>query len=437
MLPARGRAPREASHLAAGEDMMLSRVFVVLTAMLGWMAFGAVPVQAADPVTIGFSMSLTGGFASAGKPALVAMQLWEEDINKKGGLLGRPVKLVFYDDQSNPGNVPGIYTKLLDVDKVDLVVGPYGTVMTAPAMPIIMDHNRTIISLVALALNDKFKYPKYFAMISLSKDPTREFSQGIFDVAMQQSPKPQTIAIAAADQEFSKGNADGARRNAEAAGLKVVYDKTYPPSTTDFSPIVRAVQATNPDIFYIASYPPDSVGMLRAVAEVGFKPKLLGGSMAGLQAANIKMQLGPIMNGVVTFENWLPVQSMMFPGVMDVMNRYQARAKSEGIDPLGYFLGPPAYAYLQVLGDAVTAIKGLDQDKLAEYLHSHTFQTVWGEIKFGADGNWVAPRMLQVQYRNVKSHELGEFTDPAKVVILDPPAMKSGTLIYPYAGALK
>lgn len=416
---------------------MRSGAHVVLAAFIGWVALSALSATAADPVTIGFSMSLTGGFASAGKPALVAMQLWEEDINKKGGLLGRPVKLVFYDDQSNPANVPGIYTKLLDVDKVDLIVGPYGTVMTAPAMPIVMDHNKTIISLVALALNDKFHYPKYFAMISLGSDPTREFSQGIFDVATQQTPKPRTIAIAAADQEFSKGNADGARRNAEAAGLKVVYDKTYPPSTTDFAPIVRAVQATNPDIFYIASYPPDSVGMLRAVAEVGFKPKLLGGSMAGLQAANIKMQLGPLMNGIVTFENWLPVPSMMFPGVMDVVNRYQARAKSEGIDPLGYFLGPAAYAYLQVMGDAVAGTKSLDQDKIAAYMHGHTFQTVWGNIKFGPDGNWETPRMIQVQYRNIKGHELGEFTNPGNMVILDPPAMKSGTVIYPYADALK
>ncbi len=416
---------------------MMSRARIVLAALVGWIALGAVPVRAADPVTIGFSMSLTGGFASAGKPALVAMQLWEEDINKKGGLLGRPVKLVFYDDQSNPGNVPGIYTKLLDVDKVDLVVGPYGTVMTAPAIPIVMAHNKTIISLVALALNDQFHYPKYFAMISLASDPTREFSSGIFNVAMQQTPKPQTIAIAAADQEFSKGNADGARRNAAAAGLKIVYDKTYPPSTTDFLSIVRAVQATNPDIFYIASYPPDSVGMLRAIGEVGFKPKLLGGSMAGLQAANIKMQLGPLMNGVVTFENWLPVPSMMFPGVADVMSRYQARAKADGIDPLGYFLTPAAYAYLQVLGEAVAETRSLDQDKLAEYLHGHAFQTVWGEIKFGADGNWSEPRMIQVQYRHISGHELGEFTNPDNMAILDPPAMKSGTLIYPYADALK
>jgi len=159
--------------------------------------------------------------------------------------------------------------------------------------------------------------------------------------------------------------------------------------------------------------------------------------MAGLQAANIKMQLGPLMNGVVTFENWLPVQSMMFPGVMEVMSKYQARAKAEGIDPLGYFLGPPAYAYLQVLGDSVAAAKGLDQDKIAEHLRTATFHTVWGDVKFGPDGNWAQPRMLQVQHRNIKGNDLGEFMNPKNVVIVDPPAMKTGDLVYPYTNALK
>ena len=99
-----------------------------------------------QPVTIGFSMALTGPLAANGKQALLGMKIWEEEINAKGGLLGRPVKLVYYDDQSNPSTVPGIYTKLLDVDKVDLVVGPYATAMAAPAMPVIMQKGKVFIS---------------------------------------------------------------------------------------------------------------------------------------------------------------------------------------------------------------------------------------------------------------------------------------------------
>ena len=120
-----------------------------------------------NPITIGFGMALTGGLAPNGKAALFAMQIWEKEINAKGGLLGRPVKLVYYDDQSNPATVPGIYTKLLDVDKVDIVVSGYATNMVAPAMPIVIGHNRTFISLFGLAVNTEFNYPKYFSFLPI------------------------------------------------------------------------------------------------------------------------------------------------------------------------------------------------------------------------------------------------------------------------------
>src|SRR5579871_5806304 len=123
------------------------------------------PAPAAEPITIGFGMGLTGGLAAAGKSALLAMQIWQDDVNAKGGLLGRPVKLVFYDDQSNPATVPGIYTKLLDVDKVDFIVSGYGTNLIAPAMPVAISHNRLFLGLFGLAVNSEFHYPRYFSML--------------------------------------------------------------------------------------------------------------------------------------------------------------------------------------------------------------------------------------------------------------------------------
>ena len=244
--------------------------------------------QSGEPIKIGFGMALTGPLAANGKQALLGTKIWEETINAKGGLLGRPVKLVYYDDQSNPSTVPGIYTKLLDVDKVDLIVGPYATAQIAPAMPVVMQKGKVFIGLFGLAVNTEFNYPKYFAMIPSGPDPKPSFTEGFFQVAAAQNPKPQTVALVAADQEFSKNACEGARENADKAGLKVVYDKTYPPSTTDFTPIVRAIQATNPDVVTICSYPLDSVGMLKAVNEVGFKPKMIGGAMVGLQATVFK-----------------------------------------------------------------------------------------------------------------------------------------------------
>ncbi|HET7594879.1 MAG TPA: amino acid ABC transporter substrate-binding protein [Stellaceae bacterium] len=411
---------------------------LVLAAAAALLATPAIaPAGAAEPIKIGFGMALTGGLAGNGKSALVAMKIWEEDINAKGGLLGRPVQLVYYDDQTNPATVPGLYTKLLDVDKVDLVVGDYGTNLLAPAMPVIIQHNMTFLGLLGLAVNSEFNYPKYFAMIPTGPDPKVGFSKGFFDVAMAQNPKPKTIAIVAADAEFSRNAADGARQNAKAAGLQIVYDKTYPPSTVDYSPIVRAIQATNPDVVYVASYPPDTAGMTRAINEIGLNVKLCCGGMVGLQSAALKTQLGPLLNGMVNYDFWLPAPTMQFPGMMDLLKKYQAKAPAEGVDALGYYMPPYAYAYLQVLGEAVEATKSLDQDKLAAYLRDHTFKTVAGDIKFGENGEWAQARVLQVQFQGVKGNDVGQFKNPDTQVIVAPQQYVSGKVRYPYTDAKK
>jgi branched-chain amino acid transport system substrate-binding protein len=406
-------------------------VAAVVTALL------AVPAsaQTGEPIKIGYGISQTGGLAPNGKSALLAQKIWEEDINKKGGLLGRPVKLVYYDEQTNPATVPGIYTKLLDVDKVDLIIGGYGTNMLAPAMPVVVQKKRMLIGLFGLAVNSEFHYPNYFAMIPSGPAPKTAFTKGFFDTAMAQNPKPQTVAIVAADAEFSVNASEGARENAKAAGLKIVYDKRYPPATTDFAPIVRAVQATNPDIFVICSYPPDSVGMVRAVNEIGFKPKMIGAGMVGLQNTSIKAQLGPLLNGFTNYDFWLPVSKMQFPGVNELMQKYQAKAPAAGVDPLGYYMAPQAYAQMQVLEQAVEATKSLDDDKLADHIRKTTFKTVLGDVKFGKGGEWAESRVLQVQFQNVKGNTADQFKDVATQVVVDPPEYASGKVVYPYEKA--
>ncbi|HEX9491321.1 MAG TPA: amino acid ABC transporter substrate-binding protein [Stellaceae bacterium] len=415
----------------------LKRALVLAAAAALLAAPATRPAGAAEPIRIGFGMALTGGLAANGKSALVAMQIWRDDINAKGGLLGRPVELIFYDDQSNPSTVPGIYTKLLDVDKVDLVVGGYATNMIAPAMPVVLQHNMAFISLLGLAVNSEFHYPKYFAMIPTGPEPKPAFSKGFFEVAAAQEPKPKTIAIVGADAEFARNAADGARQNAKAAGLQIVYDKTYPPSSVDYTPIVRAIQATDPDILYVASYPPDSAGMVRAINEIGLNTKLCCGGMVGLQSAALKTQLGPLLNGMVNYDFWLPAPTMQFPGIMELLKKYQAKAPGEGVDPLGYYMPPYAYAYLQVLGEAVEGTKGLDQDKLAAYMHDHTFKTVAGDIKFGENGEWAQARVLQIQFQGVKGNDVEQFKNPDTQVIVAPQQYVSGKVRYPYADAKK
>jgi branched-chain amino acid transport system substrate-binding protein len=388
-----------------------------------------------EPIKIGFGMALTGPLAANGKMSLAAMKIWEADVNARGGLMGRPVKLIYYDDQSNPSLVPGIYTKLLTVDDVDVAVSGYASTQIAPAMPIMIEKNRLFISLFGTAINEQFKYDKYFSMLPTGPNPKPAFTQGFFEVAMAQTPKPQTIAIAAADAEFGRNACDGGRANAKQANLRIVYDQNYPPTTTDFSPIVRAIQTGNPDLVLICSYPIDTVGFVKAINEIGYKPKMWGGAMVGLQATVFKTQLGPLLNGIVNYETWIPAPTMQFPGSMDLLKKYQARAAAEGIDPLGYYMPVWAYAYLQVLGEAIEATKSLNDDTLADYIRKTTFKTVVGDVKFGEKGEWAQQRMLLVQFQNIKSNRIDEFRDLSTEVILYPPQYKSGDIIYPYGKA--
>jgi branched-chain amino acid transport system substrate-binding protein len=406
--------------------------------LCGLLAAGAVTIgaRAAEPLTIGFDTEATGGLAPNGKAALLAMQIWVDDTNAKGGLLGRPVKLITYDDQSNPALVPGIVTKLLDVDKVDILIGGNGTNVVAPALPVVMQRQLTFLGLFGLDVNSEFHYDRYFSIIPAGGPyPKEAFSQGFFAVAQAMNPKPQSIALVGADAEFPKNALDGARAQAKRAGLKIVYDYTYPPATADYTPIVRAIQATSPDIVYVASYPPDTVGMIRAANETGLKTMLFGGGMVGLQATSIKMQLGPLINGIVDYDFWLPVGHYATPEALDFLKKYQAHAANSGVDALGYYLPPFAYADLQVLGAAVAGVGSLDQAKLADYLRTHTFHTLVGDIKFGPNGEWTEPRVLAVQFQGVQSHDLEQFRDPKVEVILWPPALKSGDLRAPYTDA--
>jgi branched-chain amino acid transport system substrate-binding protein len=412
---------------------------LVASALALTLAFLLSPANAqqatGEPIKIGFSMALTGPLSPNGKSALLGMHIWEEEINAKGGLLGRPVKLIYYDDQSQPAPVPGIYTKLLDIDKVDLVIGPYATVPAAAAMPVIVQRGKVFIILFGLAVNTEFNYPKFFAMIPSGPDTKPSFTAGFFEVAAAQNPKPQTVALIAADQEFSKNSCEGARDNAKKAGMRVVYDRNYPPNTADFAPVIRGIQAANPNVVTVCSYPLDSVGVVRAVSELNYKPKMIGGAMVGLQATAIKRQLGPLLNGWVNYDTWVPSKQMMLPSTEEFLKKYQARAGAEGVDPLGYYLGTWGYAYIQVLGDAVEATKSLKDDTLADYIRKTTFKTIMGDIKFGKNGEWEKGRMLQVQYHDIKSGELDQFRGMDNQTVLTPAEYKTGDVIYPFEKA--
>jgi branched-chain amino acid transport system substrate-binding protein len=399
------------------------------------LAAAPVSAQSGEPIKIGFSMALTGPLASNGKQALLGAKIWEEEINAKGGLLGRPVKLINYDDQSNPATVPGIYMKLLDVDKVDLVVSGYATNMVAPAMPIVMQKGKTLIGLSALDVNSEFHYPKYFSMLPTGPDTKASFTEGFFQIASEQNPKPTTVALTSEDAEFARNACEGARENAKKFGVKIVYDKTFPPGTTDFSPVIRALQVANADLVVVCSYPLSSAGIVMSANELNFTPKMFGGAMIGLQATVLKNKLKSKLNGIVNYETWVPSPKLLTPAA-DFFQKYQERAKAEGVDPLGSSLGGWGYAYFQVLGEAVEGAKSVNDDKVADYLRSHEFHTIMADVRFGSNGEWTKSRMMQVQYHNITDAAgLETWRGMSCQTVLTPADQKTGDVIYPYEKA--
>ena len=404
---------------------------VVATGIAVTLALAPV-AKAADPIKIGFSMTLTGGLAGAGQAALIAMKIWRDDVNAAGGLLGRQVEFVYYDDATNPSKVPGIYSKLINVDKVDLIVSSYGTNLIAPAMPIVMKQKMVFIALFGLAVNERFNYNNYFQIMPAGPEPKLDWSRGFFNLAMSQSPQPQSIALLAADSEFAKNAVAGARSHAERLGLNIVYDKTYPPGTADFTPVVRAIMASNPDLVYVGSYPPGSVGITNAANELDLKAKMFGGGMVGLQYAGIQKNLGSKLNGIVNYDFWVPASTLNFEGVDAFLAKYQAAAAGGKVDPLGHYLPPYAYAYLQVLGAAVNAVGKLDHAAIGEHMRNNTFDTVVGAVSFAPNGEWAKTRTLQVQFRDIKDGDMSQFENEGTRVVLYPESVKNGEIEYPY-----
>ena len=386
-------------------------------------------------LTIGYCLSLSGGLASNGKTAQLAHQIWQENLNQNGGLLGRPVKLVCLDDQTNPNLVAGLYQRLFEVEKVDLVIGGYGDNSVAPAMPLVMQHKKFFLGLMALAVNAKFNYPQYFVMIPTGPRPNLALTEGFFQIAGQQNPKPETVAILIADAPFSQSPAQGAKENLARQGMRVIWEGKYPLSTTDFSTYMEDLKRINPDVVFFCSYINDSIGLVKAMNAAGLTPKVVGGAMIGPQNGVVKAELGPLLNGLVNYEYWLPVPSLMNPQIQSFIATYQSRAETAGADPLGYYVAPLAYAQLQVLEQAVKAVGSLDDAALAEYTRTATFETVVGKVKFGEGGGWAQPRVLTVQFQNIENNDISEFRKPNTQAVVYPRETASATLIFPYAKA--
>src|SRR3954462_1638318 len=399
-------------------------------AAVGVAAVPAVSTAQQGPVKIGIGISQTGTLGGGGKAALLALQMWVEDVNKKGGLLNRKVELIAYDDQSNPATTPGIYTKLLDVDKVDLLIAPYGTVPTAPIMPLVKQRDLLLMGNFSFQVNHTVKHDKWFN--NAPWGDASSWTKGFLEVGQKAGAK--TVAFIAADQEFAQNLANGAKEVAKKSGLKTVYEQNYPPTTVDFSSMIRAVRNAKPDIVFICSYPNDSVALVRAINEIGVGDvKLIGGGMVGLQFTPIMVNLGSSLNGIVNYTSYAP--GMKFDGIDDFLKRYTQKATEAKVDPLGFYLPPFNYAIGQILEQAVSATKSIDDRTLAKWLHSNEVKTIVGPIRWGKDGEWAQARVVQAQFRGVKDKDIEQFRQPGRQVVVYPEDYKTGDVITPFEKA--
>ena len=393
--------------------------------------FSRVARAQAGPVKIGMSMPQTGSLGAGGQAALVALRLWVDDVNQRGGLMNRKVELIAYDDQTNPANVPGIYTKLLDVDKVDLLIAPYGTVPTAPIMPMVKQRGLLLMGNFSFQVNAKVQHDMWFN--NSPWNDASSWSDGFFKAG--QGAGAKTVAVLAADNDFAQNLANGARTLAQKGGIKSVYDQNYPPATTDFSSLIRGIRAAKPDMVFVMSYPNDSVAIIRAVNEIGVGPsvQIFGGGMVGLQFTPIMTALGSLLNGVLNYNSYVP--GMKYPGVEDFLQRYAAKAKDAKVDPLGFYLPPFNYAIGQILEQAVAATKSIDQKAMAAWLHQSEVKTIVGPIRWNKDGEWANARVVQAQFRGIADKDTEQFRQAGKQVVIYPDAYKTGSVITPFEKA--
>lgn len=398
-------------------------------------AASLLPVAAgaqATPIKLGFSIALSGPLAGGGATGLIGMQIWADEVNAAGGILGRPVELVFYDDQSNGSQTPGIYAKLIDVDRVDLLLTPYGTNVSAPIMPLVKQRNRLIFGMLGTGLNSRIQHDRFFCMAPWGPDPELQY-RGFVDLGHEKGFKK--IAIVAVDGEAQQTAAAGARRVAKEYGMDMVLDLKIPPNTNDLSGAFNQLKNAQPEMIFFSTYPNETVAAIQAIGEVGLPDsvQMLGGGMVGLQYAAILKSLGSKVNGIVNLHTYSVEDTFATDTSRAFQEIYHTRATAQNADPLGHLTAPFWYAAGQVIKTAAEAVGSVDEAAMAEWLHANTVETIVGAIDFGENGEWAENRVLMVQYHDVADNDVDQFRSPGKAVIVHPANLASGELQVPFA----
>jgi branched-chain amino acid transport system substrate-binding protein len=348
------------------------------------------------PIKIGFTVSLTGDFSDDGKAIQQGYQLWADNINAHGGLLGRQVQLVALDDASNPDQVTTDYQTLITTDKVDLTFGPFSTLLTKPASVVTHRYGYALPegagggpSVFQQGLNNVFDVSLPVANNLVS------FAQWI--LAMPASSRPKTAAYATQDDPFTQPQVDLARQMLEQGGVTTVYNKVYAAETTDFTPIAQGVVASGAQVDVFGTLLPDITAFIQAFKQQHYNPQAIIATAGPDQGAKFLSNIGGAQTaeGIFVPNGWYP--DLNAPGNQDMVNAYIAKFGGTAADISSDV--PEAYSVGQVVQQVVTQNQSLDNAKLIQTLHSGTFDSVQGKVKFDSTGQNTMATAYQFQWQ--------------------------------------
>jgi branched-chain amino acid transport system substrate-binding protein len=369
---------------------MTSKALGALVVALAVVA-GSLPATAQGPIKIGASLSLTGTYAKLGKNQHEGYQLCQKDLNARGGLLGRKIEFVVYDDQSLPATAVRLYEKLITEDKVDSVMGPYSSPVTEAVANVTEKYKKVLVSPLA-ATTSIFKKTPRRQYIFMVISPAEAYLEGLVDMAAKRGLK--TVAVVNEDTLFSKAAASGAVELAKKKGLQVVYQEAYPKGNTDFSALLTKVKAANPDVIAAATYFDDAVALTRQMRELSVNPKMYGVTVGGdlPEFYDTLKQNAEFIYGATQWEPTLP-----YPGNQEFFETYK---KEFGHEPS--YHSAAGYAGCLIYAEAAKRAGSLDADKVREQLLKLETKTAFGEYKVDADGFQVAHKMVMFQWQGEK-----------------------------------
>ena len=368
---------------------MISKAPTALAVALALAVGGAVVASAEGPIRIGASLSLTGTYAKLGKNQHEGYQLCEKDLNAKGGLIGRKVQFVVYDDQSMPATAVRLYEKLITEDKVDAIMGPYSSPVTEAAVNVTEKYKKVMVAPLAATTSIFKKGRKYIFMVI---SPAEGYLEGLVDMAARRGLK--TVAVVNEDTLFSKAAASGAVELAKKKGMQVVFTEAYPKGNTDFSALLTKLKAASPDVLAAATYFDDAVALTRQMKELNVNPKMYGVTVGGdlPEFYDTLKQNAEYIYGATQWEPTLP-----YPGNQEWFDTYK---KEFGHEPS--YHSAAGYAGCVIYAEAVKRANSLDGDKVRDQLLKLETRTIFGDYKVDPDGFQVAHKMVTFQWQKEK-----------------------------------